>query len=607
MRSFVKEPETQGKIQWHVIAKLGPYLWEYRARAIIAMTFLVMAKLSGIGLPIALKHIVDHLDPSLLSETGAQLITVPVALLIIYGLLRFFNVFFSELRDTIFSRVTERAQRRVGLDVFRHLYELELDFHLSRKTGGLSREMERGTRGISFLLRFALFNIIPTFLEIILVSTILLVSYNYQFALIALMSVIIYIGFSVYITEWRTGFVRSANQMDNKANTRAIDALLNYETVKYFGNENYEAELYDSSLANWESARLKNRLSLTALNSGQAFIIAASITSMMFIAAQQVQDGAMSLGDLVLVNAFMIQLFMPLNVLGFVYRELKASLADIETLFKLLQQTPKVIDKPNATEIKAGQKSIHFKNVNFHYHPNRPILKNINFSIDPGQRVAIVGRSGSGKSTIARLLFRFYDVSEGQILLNDQDIREVTQNSLRGEIGVVPQDTVLFNDTIYHNIHYGLANASEREVHQAANSSHLGEFINQLPEGYDTLVGERGLKISGGEKQRIAIARVILKNPQILIFDEATSSLDSEAEQTINQSLNQISKHHSTLVIAHRLSTIVDADQILVLDQGEIIEKGKHQELIALKGLYAQLWDLQQKKELSSPSPKDVH
>ena len=607
MRSFVKEPETQGKIQWHVIAKLGPYLWEYRARAIIAMTFLVMAKLSGIGLPIALKHIVDHLDPSLLSETGAQLITVPVALLIIYGLLRFFNVFFSELRDTIFSRVTERAQRRVGLDVFRHLYELELDFHLSRKTGGLSREMERGTRGISFLLRFALFNIIPTFLEIILVSTILLVSYNYQFALIALMSVIIYIGFSVYITEWRTGFVRSANQMDNKANTRAIDALLNYETVKYFGNENYEAELYDSSLANWESARLKNRLSLTALNSGQAFIIAASITSMMFIAAQQVQNGAMSLGDLVLVNAFMIQLFMPLNVLGFVYRELKASLADIETLFKLLQQTPKVIDKPNATEIKAGQKSIHFKNVNFHYHPNRPILKNINFSIDPGQRVAIVGRSGSGKSTIARLLFRFYDVSEGQILLNDQDIREVTQNSLRGEIGVVPQDTVLFNDTIYHNIHYGLANASEREVHQAANSSHLGEFINQLPEGYDTLVGERGLKISGGEKQRIAIARVILKNPQILIFDEATSSLDSEAEQTINQSLNQISKHHSTLVIAHRLSTIVDADQILVLDQGEIIEKGKHQELIALKGLYAQLWDLQQKKELSSPSPKDVH
>ena len=607
MRSFVKEPETQGKIQWHVIAKLGPYLWEYRARAIIAMTFLVMAKLSGIGLPIALKHIVDHLDPSLLSETGAQLITVPVALLIIYGLLRFFNVFFSELRDTIFSRVTERAQRRVGLDVFRHLYELELDFHLSRKTGGLSREMERGTRGISFLLRFALFNIIPTFLEILLVSTILLVSYNYQFALIALMSVIIYIGFSVYITEWRTGFVRSANQMDNKANTRAIDALLNYETVKYFGNENYEAELYDSSLANWESARLKNRLSLTALNSGQAFIIAASITSMMFIAAQQVQDGAMSLGDLVLVNAFMIQLFMPLNVLGFVYRELKASLADIETLFKLLQQPPKVIDKPNATEIKAGQKSIHFKNVNFHYHPNRPILKNINFSIEAGQRVAIVGRSGSGKSTIARLLFRFYDVSEGQILLNDQDIREVTQNSLRGEIGVVPQDTVLFNDTIYHNIHYGLANATEREVHQAANSSHLGEFINQLPEGYDTLVGERGLKISGGEKQRIAIARVILKNPQILIFDEATSSLDSEAEQTINQSLNQISKHHSTLVIAHRLSTIVDADQILVLDQGEIIEKGKHQELIALKGLYAQLWDLQQKKELSSPSPKDVH
>jgi len=607
MRSFVREPETQGKIQWQVIAKLGPYLWEYRTRALIAIGFLVLAKLSGIGLPVALKHIVDHLDPSQHNGIDIQLITVPIALLIGYGLLRFFNVFFSELRDTVFSRVTERAQRRVGLDVFRHLYELELEFHLSRKTGGLSREMERGTRGISFLLRFALFNIIPTFLEILLVSTILFVSYNYQFALIALISVITYVSFSIYITEWRTGFVRQANQMDNKANTRAVDALLNYETVKYFGNENYEAELYDDSLASWESARLKNRLSLTALNSGQALIIASSITSMMLIAAQQVQNGTMSLGDLVLVNAFMIQLFMPLNVLGFVYRELKASLADIETLFKLLHQTPAILDKPHASPVKAGAKSIHFKNVNFHYHPSRPILKNINFTIEPGQRVAIVGRSGSGKSTIGRLLFRFYDACGGQILLDDQDIKDVSQDSLRSKIGVVPQDTVLFNDTIYHNIQYGFPDATKQQVHEAANACHLTHFINQLPEGYETLVGERGLKISGGEKQRIAIARVILKNPQILIFDEATSSLDSEAEQTINQSLTQIAQNHSTLIIAHRLSTIVDADQILVLDQGEIIEKGTHQALLEQKGLYAQLWALQQKEQLPPPATKDIH
>lgn len=607
MRSFVREQETQGKIQWQVIAKLAPYLWEYKSRAIIAMGLLILAKLSGIGLPIVLKHVVDHLDPSLLSERSTQFITVPIALLIAYGLLRFFNVFFSELRDTVFSRVTERAQRRIGLDVFRHLYELELDFHLSRKTGGLSRDMERGTRGISFLLRFALFNIIPTFLEILLVSSILLVSYNYQFALIALASVIIYVGFSVYITEWRTGFVRHANQMDNKANTRAVDALLNYETVKYFGNEDYEAALYDNSLESWETARLKNRLSLTALNSGQAFIIAFSITAMMFIAAQQVQNGTMSLGDLVLVNAFMIQLFMPLNVLGFVYRELKASLADIETLFNLLQQTPQVTDKPNAPSLKTGPKSIHFNNVNFHYHPNRPILKNISFSIEAGQKVAIVGRSGSGKSTIARLLFRFYDVTDGEILLNNQNIREVSQTSLREQIGIVPQDTVLFNDTIFHNINYGLPDASEPEVYQAANACHLNSFIEQLPEGYQTLVGERGLKISGGEKQRIAIARVILKNPQILVFDEATSSLDSEAEQAINQSLTQIAKHHSTLIIAHRLSTIVDADKILVLDHGEIIETGKHLELLKQNGLYAQLWELQQKKEIVSPPARDMH
>lgn len=602
MRSFSKEPNTNGPIQWQAVRKLMPYLWEYKVRVLLAMGLLILAKLSGVGLPIALKHIVDALDPS---NQQTALIALPIALLLVYGLLRFFNVFFTELRDTVFSRVNERAQRRVGHDVFSHLYELDLDFHISRKTGGLSRDIERGTRGIGFLLRFALFNIVPTLLEILLVTGILFVSYSYQFSLIALVSVVLYITFSIYVTEWRTGFVREANQMDNKANTRAIDALLNYETVKYFGNEKYEADLYDQSLADWENARLKNRVSLAALNSGQAFIIAFAITSMMILAAYQVTEGSMSLGDLVLVNAFMIQLFMPLNMLGFVYRELKASLADIENLFSLLEQKPKVQDRPHAQALSPGAKKIQFKHVHFHYTPDRAILKNINFTIEPGQKVAIVGRSGSGKSTIARLLFRFYDIDQGQIFIGDQEIRDLSQASLRNAIGVVPQDTVLFNDTIYHNINYGLPSAKPEAITEAAQLSHLNDFINQLPKGYDTLVGERGLKISGGEKQRIAIARVILKNPQILIFDEATSSLDSEAENTINFSLSQIAKNHTTLVIAHRLSTIIDADKIIVLDQGEILEQGTHQQLLDRQGLYYQLWDLQQ-KENSNVSSENI-
>lgn len=596
MRSFVQEPVTSGEVHWQVIGKLLPYLWEYRTRVIVSVVLMVLAKLSGVGLPLALKEIVDSLDPSLMAQRGVEIIVVPLALLLIYGVLRFFNVFLSELRDAVFSRVTERAQRRIGLDVFRHLHDLELDFHLSRRTGGLSRDMERGVKGIGFLLRFALFNIIPTFFEIALVVGILLVNYDWQFAIIALVSVVAYVGFSVFATEWRTGFVRVSNQMDSQANSRAIDALLNYETVKYFGNEQFEAKLYDKNLAQWEDARLKNRLSLAGLNSGQAFIIAAGITSMMILAAKNVHSGDMSLGDLVLVNAFMIQLFMPLNVLGFVYREIKASLADIETMFGLLEKTPKVADKPNAIPLTDVGGGIEFKGVNFHYQPDRPILKNVSFSVSPGEKVAIVGRSGSGKSTIARLLFRFYDVADGKITIGGHDIRDLGLDSLRSFMGVVPQDTVLFNDTLAHNINYGDPSASMDQVEAAAKAAHLREFIERLPKGYDTKVGERGLKISGGEKQRVAIARVILKKPGILIFDEATSSLDSEAEQAIITALNEVSRNHTSIVIAHRLSTIVDADKILVLDQGELIEQGDHNSLLAAGGLYTQLWELQQEK-----------
>ena len=597
MRSFVQEPETDGEIHWQVLGKLLPYLWEYRVRAGISMLLLILAKLSGVGLPLALKEIVDGLDPTVLAERGLDIIVVPLGMLLAYGLLRFFNVFLSELRDTVFSRVTERAQRRVGLDVFRHLHDLELDFHLSRRTGGLSRDMERGVKGIGFLLRFALFNIIPTLLEIALVVGILLVNYNWHFALIALVSVVSYVSFSVYATEWRTGFVRTSNQMDSKANSRAIDALLNYETVKYFGNEQYEADLYDRNLGQWEDARLKNRLSLTGLNSGQAFIIAAGITAMMILAAYDVQSGDMSLGDLVLVNAFMIQLFMPLNVLGFVYREIKASLADVETMFNLLEKRPKIRDSDNAQPLSTIAGGIEFDNVNFHYHADRPILKNISFTVKPGEKVAIVGRSGSGKSTIARLLFRFYDTIDGEIRVGGENIKDVSLASLRSFMGVVPQDTVLFNDTIAHNIQYGKPSSNQGEVESAAEMAHLKEFIQRLPKGYETKVGERGLKISGGEKQRVAIARVILKNPDILIFDEATSSLDSEAEQAIIAALNDLASHHTSIVIAHRLSTVIDADKILVLDQGELVEQGDHQTLLEANGLYTQLWELQQEKD----------
>jgi len=555
------------------------------------MLLLILAKLAGVSVPLALKGIVDGLDPSLLAA-GATVV-VPLAMLIAYGLLRFFSVFLSELRDAVFSRVAERAQRRIGLDVFRHLHVLDLGFHLSRRTGGLSRDMERGVRGVGFILRFALFNIVPIFFELSLVVGILLFNYHLSYAMIALISVLVYVIFSVYTTEWRTGFVRQSNAMDSKANTRAVDSLLNYETVKYFGNEDYEANLYDKNLAEWESARLKNRLSLASLNSGQAFIISGGISSMMVLAAFDVHAGTMSLGDLVLVNAFMVQLFMPLNVLGFVYREIKASLADVETLFGLLETEAKVQDKPNAITLRDIAGGIEFSHVSFSYAPDRQILNNISFSVAPGEKLAIVGRSGSGKSTIARLLFRFYDPSAGEIRVGGKPIAQLSTESLRAVMGVVPQDTVLFNDTIGHNISYGMPGASQSDIEAAAEKASLAEFIQQLPQGYATQVGERGLKISGGEKQRVAIARVILKNPDILIFDEATSSLDSEAESAIISALNRVAQQHTSIIIAHRLSTIIDADRILVLDKGAIIEQGTHDELLALNGLYRSLWELQ--------------
>lgn len=590
-RHSKENPETDWSGDWKVVKSLAPYLLEFPARVFFAMAFLVLAKVVNVILPLILKYIVDDL-----SDPTVQIISLPLALLFAYGILRFSTTFFGELRDAIFSRVAERGMRRIGLKVFSHLHTLDLNFHLSRKTGGLSRDIERGTSGIAFLLRFMLFNILPTLLELALICGILFFNYNIWYVLITLAAVVSYIGFSVAVTEWRLRFVREANQMDNKSNTRAIDSLLNFETVKYFGNERYESELYDNQLAEWEEARLKNRYSLFALNSGQALIIAISITAMMILAASEVVSGVMTIGDLVLINAYMIQLFIPLNFLGFVYREIKNSLANIEQMFRLLDTNPGVADADNAAELQPNGGGIRFENVSFGYKDNRTILRDVSFEIPEGKKVAIVGPSGSGKSTIARLLFRFYDVDQGRIYVNDQAVDQVTQESLRKSIGVVPQDTVLFNDSIGYNISYGDTEAGQEQVQVAARMANLESFIEQLPEGYDTVVGERGLKLSGGEKQRIAIARTLLKNPEIMVFDEATSSLDSSAEQAILEALKQAAENHTTLVIAHRLSTVIDADEILVLDRGEILEKGNHRELLAKNGLYAELWKNQQEQ-----------
>ncbi len=588
--NYDNEPDQ--RINWRTVMIIWPYLMEHRNRVLLALVFLILAKLSNIAGPFLLKYIVDALD-----SEKSQLIATPVALVLAYGLARFSNIIMGEIRDTVFGRVTERAMRKIGLEVFRHLHNLDLDFHLNRRTGGLSRDIERGTTGISFLMRFFVFNIAPTFIEIFLVVGILLFNYGWGFALITLVAVILYTGYSVTATEWRTQFVREANIADSASNTRAVDSLLNFETVKYFTNEDFEAKRYDYELGKWEQARRKNRLSLFSLNGGQALIIALAMTSMMWLAAHQVAAGVMTIGDFVLINAFMIQLFLPLNFLGFVYREIKGSMANIEKMLQLLQVKATVCDVPEAPSLNVQTVDIEFRDVAFSYRKDRKILRGVSFSIGAGQKVAVVGESGAGKSTLVKLLFRFYDVDSGSITIGGVDISKVSKQSLRRAIGIVPQDTVLFNDTLFENVRYGCPNASDEDVANAIHLAHLDSFISQLPDGHQTTVGERGLKLSGGEKQRVAIARTILKRSPILVFDEATSSLDSKSEQAILRALGEVAKGHTSLVIAHRLSTIIDADNIVVLDQGVVVEQGTHEQLLALRSHYAELWFTQQKEQ----------
>ncbi|QTH65336.1 ABC transporter ATP-binding protein/permease [Psychrosphaera ytuae] len=596
MRNMTDEPVTE--FNWRSLKTLLPYLLEHKVRVALALSCLILAKVASVGMPFVLKSVVDTLDSQ--SDITVALASVPVALIIAYGLIRLVNVLLGEIRDTLFGRVTERAMRRVGLNVFKHIHNLELDFHLNRQTGGLSRDMERGVSGISFLMRFMVFNIVPILLEILFVVVIFFVNYGIKFALITLAAIVTYIFFTAYATEWRTKFIRAANAADNSSNTRAIDSLMNYETVKYFNNEDYEAKRYDEDLADWEKARRSNRLTLFALNSGQAFIVATAMTSMLLLAGQGVVEKTMTLGDFVLINAFMMQLFMPLNFLGFVYREIKGSLANIERMFELLQRPAKITDTPNAKALNVSAGSISFEKIAFGYDQQRTVLKNVSFEVKAGQKVAVVGSSGSGKSTLVKLLFRFYDPNSGRVLIDGQDIKHVTQHSLRQIIGIVPQDTVLFNDTIFENIRYGNPSASDEQVWAAINHAHLSNFIESLPDRHETKVGERGLKLSGGEKQRVAIARTLLKNPPILVFDEATSSLDSGSEQAILKALKDIAKGHTSLVIAHRLSTVVDADQIVVLEQGEVVEVGTHQVLLGQQGRYAELWRMQNEQQGNS-------
>lgn len=576
------------KLNWYVIKLLWPYLLEYKGRIILAMSCLVATKLASVGLPFILKQLVDNLDEG----KTTQLLSVPVGLVLAYGAVRFLMAITGEIRDTLFGRVTERAIRRLGLAVFDHLHRLDLDFHLERKTGGLSRDIERGTSGVSFLMRFMVFNIVPTLLEIAMVIGIFFFNYGIAFAAITFFSVLAYIFFSIIATEWRTEYVRDAAKADSLSNTRAIDSLLNYETVKYFNNEKYESDRYDQALEQWEIAKRKNRLSLFALNGGQALIVALAMTAMMALAAYQVTYREMTLGDFVLINAFMMQLFMPLNFLGFVYREIRGALANIERMFGLLDKYPSIVDAPNALDFQPSRGELSFEKVNFSY-DDRPILRDVSFKVEAGRKVAVVGDSGAGKSTLIKLLFRFYDVDQGAIRIDGQDIRHLTQEALRRAIAIVPQDTVLFNDSLVENIRYGRPSASDAEVLNAIKLAHLEQFIGSLSQGWDTKVGERGLKLSGGEKQRVAIARAILKGSPVLVFDEATSSLDSRSEQAILSALREAAKGHTSLVVAHRLSTIIDADLIVVLSQGEIVEQGTHTALLVMDGLYAKLWRIQ--------------
>lgn len=587
------------------LKRMLPFLWSYKGRVLIALGSLMLAKVATVSIPLILKDIVDALDKpkegsaSLLGSLFSEPVPLelPLMLLLGYGALRLMNVLFNELRDAIFSRVRFHAMRNISTKVVKHLYDLSLNFHLERRTGGISRDLERGARSLSSILNYLTFNIIPTLTEFVLVAIILFSQYDVQFALITFGTVVIYLIYTMALTEWRMHFRHEMNAHDSEANSRAVDGLINYETVKYFNNEEYELTRYNDTFEKWEDAAVKSTSSMALLNFGQGSIIAIGVTLVMVFAAQGVVDGEMSIGDLVLVNAMMLQLFIPLGFLGIIYRSMKHALADMDLMFKLLDKKPQIQDAEQAKELHVKQANVKFKNIQFSYTEERQILHDLSFEIPSGQKVAVVGPSGAGKSTLARLLFRFYDVGAGEILIDDQDIREVSQASLRKHIGIVPQDTVLFNESIFHNIQYARPGATEGEVRNAAKLANIDGFIDGLPEGYQTIVGERGLKLSGGEKQRVAIARVILKNPRILIFDEATSSLDSHSEQVILKSLKEVAEEHTTLVIAHRLSTIVDANNIIVLDQGKIAEQGTHQELLDKGGLYASLWKMQQDEE----------
>jgi ATP-binding cassette subfamily B protein len=590
------------KTDWQVLGTLFPYLWDYKTRVVLALLFLIGAKAASVGVPLIMKALVDTLAPGKLVDQAAATVALvmPVALLLSYGLLRLTTTAFTELREYVFAKVTQAAVHKAALQVFRHLHAMSLRFHLERQTGGVTRDIERGTRGISSLVSYTLYSIVPTLVEFALIIGILLVKYDVWFAGITVVALITYIVFTIVVTEWRTHFRRTMNELDSKANVKAIDSLLNYETVKYFGNEDYEARRYDQSMESWKRAAIRSQTSLSLLNTGQSAIIALAVTAMMWRATQGVIDGSMSLGDLVLVYAFMIQLYIPLNFLGVIYREIKQSLADMEKMFTLLEQHREVADAPAAPDLQLRAGTVKFEQVDFSYDklpdgsPKRQILFAVDFTIPAGKTLAVVGHSGSGKSTLSRLLFRFYEVDAGRITIDDQDIRSVTQASLRRAIGIVPQDTVLFNDTIEYNIAYGRPGASRAEVEAAAKAAHIHDFIISTPDGYNTVVGERGLKLSGGEKQRVAIARTLLKNPAVLIFDEATSALDSAAEAAIQAELKAIAQHRTALVIAHRLSTVADADEIIVLDQGRIIERGTHADLLASNRVYARMWALQQ-------------
>ncbi len=586
-RNYAENPDQ--KINWKVFRAISPYLFKYRLRIAAAVGCLVLSKGASVSGPFILKNVVD----SLTDKGIAEVILIPTALIFAYGFARFSMLVMGEIRDTIFGRVCERAMRKIGLEVFQHMHHLDLEFHLNRRTGGLSRDIDRGINGISFLMRFFVFNIVPTLLEIMLVAGLLLYNYGISFALVTIMAAALFVLFSMITTDWRTQFVRDAAQADSRAGTVCVESLLNHETVKYFTNEDYESKRYDQALKEWEQAKRKERLSLLALNTGQAFIISVAMAIMLWLAAGDVKYGVMTIGDFVLINAFMMQLFMPLNFLGFVYREIRGATANIENMFSLMGMTSNVLEQPNAPDLKISGGDIVFKDVSFAYHDERSILKCVDLTIGGGQQVAIVGASGAGKSTLVKLLFRSYDTLGGSILVDGQNIASVSLRSLRESIGIVPQDTVLFNDSIFENIRYGNPAASDNQVLEAIKLAYLEDFIKELPDGFDTVVGERGLKLSGGEKQRVTIARTILKKPAILVFDEATSSLDSESERSIMEALNEISRGHTSLIIAHRLSTIINADKIIVMDHGEIVEQGSHSELLEVGNKYADLWTAQ--------------